>query len=132
MKYIRGENFEGVQTEVNQERLDTDSVRAILTPDQLEACTKTLSFTQIKVERKDKSKKPKFQMPNLANATPEGLMDMLGDVREQMKDLKKLEGIYKDALEGRLKTLEDAPVEQIPEFLRKPVQYGRRGSATDD
>jgi len=42
------------------------------------------------------------EVPNLGNATPEGLIDMLGDVREQKKRLEFLEGVYKAALEARI------------------------------
>lgn len=42
------------------------------------------------------------QMQNLANATPEFLADELGDIRQQVKDLKKREGFIKTALNARL------------------------------
>jgi hypothetical protein len=40
-------------------------------------------------------------LPNLQNATPEGLTDIIGDLREQQRDLKQREGIYTEALKGR-------------------------------
>jgi hypothetical protein len=102
MAIIKGENFEAMIVEVNQDRLDNDKIRELLTPEQLLECTKTVTFNQIKCNRIT-GEKPKFKMPDLSNATPTGLVDMLGDVREQIKDLQKLEGIYKDALSARLK-----------------------------
>ena len=42
------------------------------------------------------------QMTNLANATPEFLVDELGDIREQVRVLKKQEGFYKTALKARM------------------------------
>ncbi len=42
------------------------------------------------------------RMPNLDNATPMSLTDDLGEVREKISALKKLEGIYKEALKARL------------------------------
>jgi hypothetical protein len=44
---------------------------------------------------------PKVNLPNLQNATPEGLIDIIGDLREQQKDLKQREGVYTEALKGR-------------------------------
>lgn len=52
---------------------------------------------------KAKSKsKSKSKMPNLDNATPGFLVDELGAVREQIKDLQKHEGYFKEALKARL------------------------------
>jgi hypothetical protein len=48
------------------------------------------------------SKRRKFKMPDLSNATPTFLVDELGKLREQASDLKKLEGVYKQALMARL------------------------------
>lgn len=49
-----------------------------------------------------KSKTTLKDMPNLSNATPEFLVDELGAVRNQIKELKKREGFFKQALEARL------------------------------
>ncbi len=48
-----------------------------------------------------KTSKRKTGLPNLDNATPPILTDWLGSVREQMKELKQLEGYYKEALMAR-------------------------------
>lgn len=45
--------------------------------------------------------KKKFRMPDLSNATPGFLVDELGEVREKIAELKKLEGFYKEALLAR-------------------------------
>lgn len=47
------------------------------------------------------AKRLKQAMPNLANATPEFIVDELGRVREQLNDLKTLEGFLKQGLLGR-------------------------------
>lgn len=41
------------------------------------------------------------EVPNLENATPGGLIDQLGDIRKDLKELKYLEGIYRGALDAR-------------------------------
>lgn len=46
--------------------------------------------------------KPKREAPNLANATQEFLIDEIASLRDQMKDLEYLEGVYKEALKPRL------------------------------
>ena len=99
---IQGEKFVANKTTSTQERISSDAVREVLTPEQLKRVINVLDVTQLRVTRIS-GEKAKFKMPNLSNATKEGLVDMLGEVREQMADLKKLEGIYKEALEARLK-----------------------------
>jgi len=47
------------------------------------------------------AKRPRPEMPNLSNATPEFIVDELGRVREQLKELKTLEGFYKQGLMAR-------------------------------
>jgi len=106
-----GEEFALTKTPVVQTRLDGDTVKVILqncvdagyiTKETLAGCYKDIKFTQIRTPRKDKDKKKPFVMPSLANATITGLIDMLGGTREEMANLKKLEGIYKTALQARL------------------------------
>lgn len=46
--------------------------------------------------------KPKQDIQNLSNATPEFLVDELGKIRDQQKILEKQEGFYKEALKARL------------------------------
>ncbi len=52
-------------------------------------------------KKKASKKSTKSGLPNLDNATPEVLVDWLGDVREKAKELKQLEGYYKEALMAR-------------------------------
>ena len=47
------------------------------------------------------------EMPNLSNATPGFLVDELGNIRDQIKELKKREGFFKQALEARLDPAQD-------------------------
>ena len=51
---------------------------------------------------KSKKSDNEFRVPDLSNATPEMLIDELGEVRDKIKVLKKYEGLYKDALLARL------------------------------
>ena len=44
----------------------------------------------------------KVQLPNLANATPAYLVDLLGETREEMSTLKRQEGWVKQALKARI------------------------------
>lgn len=106
MQSIKGEQFTATFEQVSQDRISSDKVREILPPEDLPKVIQTVSYTQIKSKRFS-GDKPAFQMPNLSNATPEGLADMLGEVREQIKDLQKLEGIYKQALEARVRAQEE-------------------------
>lgn len=96
-----GENFSLNVTSQTQVRLDNDKVKALLTAEQQKECSKEIHMTVMKTTRINGQKRD-FVMPSLANATPEGLVDMLGEVREQINDLKKYEGIYKEALTARL------------------------------
>lgn len=106
-----GEDFGLTNTPVVQVRLDGDTVKAILqnmmiagyiTQATLAGCYKEVKFTQMRTPRRDKDKKKPFVMPSLANATITGLIDMLGTTREEIANAKKLEGIYKTALQARL------------------------------
>lgn len=109
MAYAIGEKFIAEKSTSSQERISKDLAEANLTAEQLQSIKQVISVTQLRVKRKDGIEpKPEFQMPNLANATPGGLCDMLGDVREQIKDLQKLEGIYKEALEARIRAATEA------------------------
>lgn len=44
-----------------------------------------------------------FELPNLANATPEFLTQELGKVKSRIKNLEKYEGVFEQALVARLK-----------------------------
>jgi len=106
MSRIKGEKFVVEKTESSQDRISPDAVRELLTPEQIMKVTKTINIVTLKSTRIDGTK-PKFKMPNLENMTPSGLADLLGEVREQIKDLEKLEGIYKEALKARIDQPDD-------------------------
>lgn len=106
-----GEDFEMISFDSTQVRIDGEAVKALLAtlqekglilPEQAMACYKEIKMHTVKTERKDKAKALPFKMPELANATDMGLVDMLGQTRERIKHDKKLEGVYKAALEARL------------------------------
>ncbi len=59
--------------------------------------------TKKKAAKKTRAKR-KTGLPNLDNATPNALVDWIGNVREQMKELKQLEGYYKEALLARVRS----------------------------
>lgn len=44
----------------------------------------------------------RFKAPDLSNATPEFLVDEIGYLRDQKKQIEKAEGFYKEALTSRL------------------------------
>lgn len=113
----KGEVFMLEVLKVLQDRISSDEVRALLSVEDLRKVTKTISMEQMKTKRYV-GEKADFKMPNLANATPEGVIDMLGEVREQMKGLEKLEGIYKEWLKAWLREeetkLKAATTEGVP------------------
>lgn len=104
---IKGEKFVLNETTTPRVTISADLVREHFAkdPETLAKLTSTTEVTAVKTTRISGEKK-KFVMPNLANATPGGLVDMLGEVREEKKDLEKLEGIYKEAIAARQRMLE--------------------------
>jgi polyhydroxyalkanoate synthesis regulator phasin len=118
MAVLEAEDFELSTTSGFQTRLDTEAVKALLdqlvmqgkiTEDQVKACYKDIPMNVIRTSRRDTAKKPKFVPPNLTQATPVGVVDMLGSVREQKKILEQEEGVYKEWLQANyLKPLEAA------------------------
>jgi len=111
MAVLEAEDFEMMSTTTTQVRVDGDAVKDLLarlvlaekiTEAEAAGCFKEISFETIKTARKDKAKKSKFVPPNLANATPSGVVDMLGLVREKTKDLEKEEGILKDWIKDKV------------------------------
>lgn len=100
-----GEKFSLDIVHTYQDRMDSDKIKDFFGPDKIKEYMKTIDFDTYKTTR-IAGDKPKFQMPNLANATISGLIDMLGQVRDEKKDLEKLEGIYKDAIAARIKAEE--------------------------
>jgi hypothetical protein len=97
-----------------QVRLDGDSTKALLnkllhegliTEDQHRACFKELSFEVMRVNRLDKSKVEKFEMPDFSNYTFDGFLNELGVTKEKKKNLTKLEGILKERINMELTAL---------------------------
>lgn len=112
MALIEGEDFELSTTNSTQMRLDTDYVKDLIeelqlagkiTLEQKLACFKDIKIETIRTNRKDASKKLKFEPPNLTQMTPSGAVDLLGTVRERMANDKKEEGIYKEWLKTHFK-----------------------------
>lgn len=123
MALIDAEDFEMMSTDTTQVRIDSDAVKDLLdrlvlaeviTEEEKAACFKEISFVTIKTNRKDRSKKPKWVPPKLgANATPEMVVDMLGECREKAADLKKEEGMYKDYLQEKVIKPEEKAAEKV-------------------
>lgn len=97
---VQGEKFVATLMTITQDRIDADAVRATLTPEQLREVVRTIEMEQMRVKA-ILPEKTKFVAPSFANATPGGLADMLGDVKEQIKVLEKMEGLIKEALKAR-------------------------------
>lgn len=95
---ITGEEFFAVTEEKTRTGISADLARQLLTPEQIASISTTTSYVEVSCKRLDSSKKPEFTIPNLSNATPKGLTDMLGQTREEISQLKKLEKVYKEAL----------------------------------
>jgi len=96
---IKGEQFVGTMSQEEQVRLDTETVKSMLTPAQIIEASRTIRFAKISTKRLDITKKAKFKLPaNMENFTPQGLIDMLGDAREKAAILKKEEKLYKEML----------------------------------
>lgn len=100
---LNGETFSVNIEEVTQDRLNGETAKSYLTAEQLKAATNTIVFDQARTTR-IKGEKHKFVPPNLENATPVGLVDMLGDVREKMNALKREEKYLLAALKARIPT----------------------------
>lgn len=74
------------------------------------------------------NRKSKIQVkpvtPNLANATPGFLLDEIGRLRREIKDLQKQEGMYKEALYARLEPDEQTiEGEQYVGLVEEVVQH---------
>ena len=102
-KSIEGEDFLVTIEGSTQNRISTEKVKELLTPEQLEQVMQSIDITTMRSTRRDASKKPKFVLPNTDNLTPAGLTDMLGDVRERIGLLKKEEELYKEMLKAHLR-----------------------------
>ena len=55
-----------------------------------------------------------FKLPNLANATPEFLIDQIGQAKARLKNLEKYEGIFIQALLAKLMVRKDDPDGEEP------------------
>lgn len=109
-KTLNGETHQAEIVDVTQVRLDGDAVKKFLGEEKTKELSKEISYKMLKTNRLQ-GDKPKFEMPKLDNATPSFLIDELGKVREQIKHLEKYEGIYKEALMGRIRKEEKEAAE---------------------
>ncbi len=105
MAIQQGEHFTLEISGQTQERISAELAREKLTPEQVASITSEVKMEVMRSNRYNGDKR-KFVMPNLANLTLGGLIDLLGAVREEVKDGQKLEGIYKEAIKARIKEKE--------------------------
>lgn len=120
-KIIRGETHQVEIVDVTQVRLDGDAVKKFLGEEKTKEFSKEVSYKMLKTGRLT-GDKPKFEMPKLDNATPSFLIDELGKVREQIKHLEKYEGIYKEALQGRIRKEEKEKAEAAAKAAAKEAE----------
>lgn len=121
VQVVKGEKYSAILLQSSTTRIVPDLVRQLLDPEQIEKVSKTSDINTLKTQLNNKAdKRPPFRPPNLSNATPEGLADMLGQVREEMKELKQLEGLYKAAL---LSKLDVTTEEELPEDFELERSY---------
>lgn len=98
---VKGLKFEAKRTTVNQVRLNSDKAKSLLTPDVLAQVMSPISFVTINTDRI--AGKPRyFKEPLLETMSKEELIDLLGNVREEIKVKEKLEKAYKEALGQKL------------------------------
>ena len=76
------------------------------------------------------AKVPKTVIPNLSNATPEGLTDQLGKIRQEIKVLEKEKDLLSEALKGRARGLEQNGFVG-EEYYSEIVEMSRSGLDTD-
>lgn len=142
MTVVLGEQFEMMSSDGSQIRIDSDTVKELLqrlvdegtiTQETSESCFKTIYMHTVRTNRRDSALKPKWIAPTLgANATPEMIVDQLGDVREKMKSLEKTEGFLKEALAVKLAKIEAVSkgVKLAGDDYTFPIEEG--GFSTDN
>lgn len=109
-----GEKFVVKRIPVVQERIVKDKVVALLKSLDipLSQVQDVKEFYQLKTTRIQKAEKPKFVIPDLRNMTQQGLIDILGELREKMSLLKKESEFYKQALAASYGDVVDTPDEE--------------------
>ncbi len=129
MAILQSEKYQAMTSSVTQVRVDNDAVKLLLedllekeliTPEQSAKCFKDISYDMLKVSRKDGTPpKEKWKAPLLGdNVTPEGLLDMLGDVKEKKGDIEKEEKFLSEAFKARVKA-RDALVKEVVSELEQ-------------
>jgi len=138
MAILVSDTYQSMTSSVTQNRINTDEVKLLLedllsagkiTQEQASACFKDISFDVLKITRKDGiAPKEKWVAPTLgANVTPEGLLEMLGDVREKKGDLEKDEKFLSEAFKARVKARESGVKEVVSELEQQEAASGQNG-----
>lgn len=139
MAILVSELYQSMTSEVTQTRINTDEVKLLLwdlleagkiTQEQAASCFKDISFEVLKITRNDKAPpKDKWKAPLLGeNVTPEGLLEMLGDVREKKSDIEKEEKFLSEAFKARVKQREAGVKEVVSELeQQQQLQSGQNG-----
>lgn len=101
----QGEHFIATVETTYPERVSAPAVREHFKndPETLKTLITVGEQETLRVTRLGVKPKSTWKAPNLDNATPGGLADQLGDVREQIKELEKTEGFLKEALKARMR-----------------------------
>ncbi len=137
-----GEQFECMVSESQQVRLDTENVkklldslllRKLITQEESESCFMTLDIKTVKTNRRDASLKPKWVAPTLGpNATPEMIVDQLGEVRERMNNDKKTEGFLKEGYNTRMAQLNPQPTNPGEAKTAEEAGFNLYDNSNDD
>jgi hypothetical protein len=131
------ENWDLITYTQTQVRLDTDPVKAFIgrmveeghiTEAQSFALYKEIPMNMISTKRKDPQARKPWQKPDMRNATLEGIIEMLGQTREEMSNLKKTEGFLKERLMAELRASGDADPSEAPpmeDWLKEKIARER-------
>lgn len=132
------DTYQAMTSETTQTRLNSDSVKALLdtllsrgviTSEEAAACFHEISFTTLRVTRREGvPPKDKWKAPTLGNnVTNEGLLEMLGEVKEKKADLEKEEKFLAEAFKVRLAKSGGGVKEEASELDSAP---GKQNSDT--
>lgn len=143
MAILEADKYQAMTSTTTQTRLDNEAVKSLLdallrlgkiTPEQVASCYKEISFEVLRVSRRDgQPAKEKWVAPTLGeNMTPEGILDMLGDVREMKGDLEKEDKFLSEAFKARVAARESTVEEVKSELEQQQPQPSAPGQANGD
>lgn len=101
----KGDTFVLSVTEVSQERINSDKVRALLSPEQLKDVISDTSYSKKTLTRYVGEKHEYWNQPNpnvMANMSLPRAIDELGHIREQKSQIEKGEKFWSGIVERML------------------------------